>query len=154
MPRHPLARGILVLLAGIALAAWVGLGRALFGIAGDLAIVYTLTLGTLIVVLHLLIAWSVVRAARRGYRHRPATIGTLVTSWACGVLLGLLIPDITATGLQTILTRGEEPALGIAIGFANPLGVITLVFAVVAAVAARGDAAGRAHLPSEEELFD
>jgi hypothetical protein len=64
-----------------------------------------------------------------------------------------MIPDVTAHGLQTILTGSAEPGLGIAIGFANPLGVLMLVFAVAALILARGDAVGRADAPTEDELF-
>ena len=75
------------------------------------------------------------------------------SGWIVTVILGLLIPDVTADGLQTILTRGAEPGLGIAIGFANPFGVVMIVFGIVAAALAHGDAAGRAYAPSEDELF-
>lgn len=75
----------------------------------------------------------------------------LIASWACGILLGLTIPDATEQGLQTILTGAEEPGLSIAIGIANPLGIIMLVTGIVALVLARGDAKGRAHRVAEEE---
>ena len=117
---------------GVVLAAWVAFGRMLFGVAGSLTPVYALTLGVVIAALHVFVALASLRTAQRGFRHRPATIGTLCASWACAALLGLLIPDLTADGLQTILTRGAEPGLGIAIGFANPLGVITIALAITA----------------------
>ncbi|UUT35373.1 hypothetical protein [Microbacterium elymi] len=62
-----------------------------------------------------------------------------------------MIPDVTPDGLQTILTGAAEPGRGIAIGFANPLGVIMLVLAVIALVLATGDAKGRADAPRVEE---
>lgn len=152
MLSRPMVRGALIVVAGVVLAAWVAFGRALFGLAGQLTPVYALTLGTVLVVLHLFVARGVVRTAHAEYRHRGATFGTLFASWGCAILLGLLIPDITAYGLQTILTGTAEPGLGIAIGFANPLGVIMLVFGVLAAVLARGDSLGRADAPHEEDL--
>ncbi|WP_308490903.1 hypothetical protein [Microbacterium terrisoli] len=146
-------RGVIVVGVGVVLAAWIAFGRALFGIAGDLTAVYALTLAPLLVVLHLFIGQGVVRTQRRGFRHRRATFGTLYASWGCAVMLGLLIPDMTPGGLQTIATGASEPGRGIAIGFANPLGVIMIVFAVAALVLARGDAHGRADAPSEDELY-
>ncbi|WP_417562598.1 hypothetical protein [Microbacterium sp.] len=150
--RSPLP-GYLIVVVGLVLALWIAFGRVLFGVAGELTVVYALTIAPLLVVLHLFIAQGVLRTARRGYRSRRATFGTLYASWGCAVLLGLLIPDLTSTGLQTVLTGGSEPALGIAIGFANPIGIIMFVFAVAALILARGDANGRADLPTEEELY-
>jgi hypothetical protein len=78
------------------------------------------------------------------------TVAMLVVSWVCGILLGLMIPDVTALGLQTILTGPHEPGLGIAIGVANPLGIIMLLTGIIALVLARGDAKGRAIVAEED----
>src|SRR5690554_5337467 len=151
MQPRSIAPALLVLFIGLLVAVWVSVGRALFGISGELTQVYVFTLGLLIFLLHAFIAEALLRAAQHGYRNRPATVAMLVASWACGVLLGLTIPDATPQGLQTILTGGEEPGLSIAIGIANPLGIIMLVTGIVALVLARGDAKGRAHQVLEEE---
>lgn len=151
MKPRSIAPALLVAFAGLAIAAWVSVGRLLFGVAGELTQLYTFTLGLIIVVLHAFIAEALLRAAQHGYRIRSTTIAMLIGSWVCGILLGLTIPDVTPLGLQTILTGGEEPGLSIAIGVANPLGIIMLVTAIVALVLARGDAKGRAHLVEEEE---
>ncbi|WP_051191861.1 hypothetical protein [Microbacterium luticocti] len=153
MPKRSSLPGVLAGVVGVVLAAWIAFGRALFGVAGSLTPVYALTLGLIYLLLHIFIAQALVRTARRGLRVRRATVGTLCTSWGCAVLLGLLIPDVTASGLQTIVSGASEPALGIAIGFANPAGVVMLVFAVIALVLARGDALGRADAPPEEDGY-
>ena len=150
MQTRSTAPGILVALAGLVLAAWVVGGRALFGIAGELTQLYAFTLGLVIIVLHAFIAEALVRTAHHGHRTRATTIGMLIASWGCGILLGLMIPDMTELGLQTILTGPEEPALGIVIGVANPLGIIMLVTAIVALGSARGDAKGKAHTVPED----
>lgn len=142
--------GTLVIIGGILLAAWVSAGRALFGVAGDLTPVYIITLGFAIAVLHFFVGRSLLRAARRGHRIRPITLVQLAFSWICGVLLGLMIPDITAEGLQTIVSGTTEPALGIAVGIANPLGIICLGTAIVALVLARQDAHGRRPVAEED----
>lgn len=126
-------------------------GRALFGMAGELTQVYAFTLGIAIIVLHAFIAEGLVRTAHHGYRTRPATIAMLAVSWGCGILLGLMIPDATELGLQTILTGPDEPGLSIVIGVANPLGIIMLVTAIVALGLARGDAKGKAHAVADED---
>nr|WP_274638328.1 hypothetical protein [Microbacterium bovistercoris] len=143
--------GIFIGIGGVVLAAWIAFGRALFGIAGELTLVYALTLGVIYAVLQVFLGRSVARTAQRGHRLRGATLGTLFASWGCAVLLGLMIPDVTPDGLQTILTGAAEPGRGIAIGFANPLGVIMLVLAVIALVLATSDAKGRADAPRVEE---
>jgi hypothetical protein len=142
---------VLILAAGMVIALWVALGRALFGVAGELTQLYTFTLGLLIFLLHAFIAEALLRAAQHGYRARTTTLAMLFVSWACGILLGLTIPDVTPQGLQTILTGASEPGLSIAIGVANPLGIIMLVTGIVALGLARGDARGKAHAVTEED---
>src|SRR5690554_86821 len=151
MQPRPIAPALLVLFVGFLLAACVGVGRVLFGVAGQLTQLYTFTLGLFIFLLHAFIVEAMLRAAQHGYRTRPAPRAMLIASWACGILLGLMIPDATPLGLQTILTGASEPGLSIAIGVANPLGVIMVVTGIVALVLARGDAKGRAHVIPEEE---
>lgn len=150
MQPRSIAPALLVLFAGLLVAAWVSAGRVLFGVAGELTQVYTFTLGLVVFLLHAFIAEALLRAAQHGYRSRPATTGMLIASWACGILLGLMIPDVTPLGLQTILTGPHEPGLGIAIGVANPLGIIMLVTAIVALALARGDAKGNVHRVEED----
>src|SRR5690554_3102888 len=151
MQPRSIAPALLVLFIGLLLAAWVSVGRALFGISGELTQVYVFTVGLVIFLLHAFIAEAMLRTAQHGYRARPATVAMLIASWVCAILLGLTIPDATPSGLQTILTGAEEPGLGIAIGVANPLGIIMLVTAIVALGLARGDAKGKAHLVAAEE---
>lgn len=151
MQPRSIAPALLVIFAGLLLAAWVSVGRALFGISGELTQVYIFTLGLLVFLLHAFIAEALLRAAQHGYRARPATVAMLIASWGCGLFLGLTIPDVTPQGLQTILSGAEEPGLSIAIGVANPLGIIMLITAIVALALARGDAQGKAHLVAEEE---
>ncbi|MHA6670301.1 hypothetical protein ACX3O0_15685 [Homoserinimonas sp. A447] len=141
---------LLVVFVGLVIAAWVSVGRLFFGIAGELTQLYTFTLGLIIVVLHAFITEALARTAQLGHRTRPATVAMLVASWACGILLGLMIPDVTALGLQTILTGPDEPGLSIAIGVANPLGIIMLLTGIIALVLARGDAKGKAVIARED----
>ncbi|WP_224760796.1 hypothetical protein [Salinibacterium sp. ZJ450] len=141
-PTAPTAlRGVLVVVAGILLAAWVVAGRFLFGAGGDLTPLYLL-LGILIVVLHAFIGLALLKTAQGGHRTRGSTVGTLVGAWVCGILLGLTIPDITPIGLQTVITGVTEPGRGIAIGLANPAGIIMIALMIASLVLANQDARG------------
>ncbi|MGO4691610.1 hypothetical protein [Glaciibacter sp. 2TAF33] len=143
--------GVIVAFGGVVLAAWVVGGRHLFGIGGDLTPVFAFTLGLVLVVLHLFIGLALVRTAHRGRPTRPATIATLAVAWACGILLGFTIPDITATGLQTILSSlTSSESLDLVVGLSNPLGIIMLAMSVAALVLATGDASGRWQRGSED----
>jgi len=144
-----MARGTAVLLVGLALALWIVAGRFLFGIGGGLTFAYLL-IGILIATLHALISRAVRRVGERGFSLRPATRGTLIASWGCGALLGLTIPDLTPDGLQTILTGSTQPWLEVAIGVANPAGILTIAFSIIALVLASQDARGPR--PHEDDL--
>lgn len=145
------SRGIGVLLAGVVLALWIVVGRFLFGIGGGLTFAYLLV-GILIVILHVYIGRAIARTSARGFTLRPATRGTLIAAWGCGVLLGLTLPDLTPDGLQTILTGARQPGLEVAIGLANPAGILTIAFTIIALVLARQDANGPR--PHEDDLLD
>lgn len=139
---RPGTLGVVVAGAGVLLAAWVVFGRSVFGVGGSLTVTYALTIGVVLVVLHFFIGRGILRTARRGYRTRRATVGTVIAAWGCGILLGLMIPDLTPIGLQTILTGPSEPGLGIAIGVSNPLGIVMLVMSITALVLATVDSKG------------
>ncbi|MGV8911148.1 MAG: hypothetical protein ACOH14_00905 [Rhodoglobus sp.] len=138
--------GTAVIVAGIAVAGWISFGRHLFGIGGDLTIAYAATLGLIFAVLLVLAGLAVRRTSRRGFETRALTHAMLIASGTCGFLLGLTIPDSTPHGLQTIISGPTEPALGIAIGIANPLGVVGIATAVIALVLAVKDSRGRISL--------
>lgn len=138
--------GVAVIVAGIGVAGWISFGRHLFGIGGDLTIVYAATLGLIFAVLLVLTGLAVRRTARRGFETRVLTQALLIASGICGFLLGLTIPDSTPQGLQTIISGPYEPALGIAIGIANPLGVIGIATAIIALTLAIKDSRGRISL--------
>jgi hypothetical protein len=134
----------------VVLALWIVAGRFLFGIGGELTLAYLL-LGILIVILHVYIGRALTRASARGFRIRPSTRGTLIASWGCGVLLGLTIPDLTPDGLQTFLTGSTQPWLEVAIGVANPAGILTIGFTIITLVLANQDAQGPR--PHEDDLL-
>jgi hypothetical protein len=143
-----MARGVGTFLAGVALALWIVFGRFAFGIGGDLTPVYLL-LGIVIVVLHAFTGQALARTTMRGFTTRRASVATLVAAWGCGILLGLTIPDVTSEGLQTIVSGPVEPWRGIAIGLANPAGIITIALLIAALVLAHQDSRGIA--PTGEE---
>ncbi|MEJ1089598.1 hypothetical protein WDU99_14870 [Microbacterium sp. Mu-80] len=143
-------RGVGVLLVGFAIALWIVFGRFLFGAGGELTVVY-LAIGLIVLVLHVFIARALSRTASRGFPVRPATRGTLIAAWGCGILLGLTIPDITAKGMQTIISGAQQPALDVAIGVANPAGIIMMALTIISLVLANQDAQGPR--PTEDDEF-
>lgn len=136
-------RGAVVASAGIAVAWWVSFGRDLFGIGGGLTLLYAATLGVAFGALFVITGLAVRRTALRGFQTRGMTHTMLIASGGCAFLLGLTLPDITPVGLQTIISGPSEPALGIAIGIANPLGIIGIATAIIALVLAIRDSRGR-----------
>jgi hypothetical protein len=135
--------GVLVACGGVVLAAWIVGGRHLFGVGGELTPVFAGTIGLALVALHFFAGRAIARTARRGRRTRPATVATLAVAWGCGILLGFTIPDITAHGLQTILSTLVGPgSLDLVVGLSNPLGIIMLATSIAALVLASGDASG------------
>ena len=135
--------GGVVVVAGIAVAAWISFGRHLFGIGGDLTIIYAATLGVIFAALLVFTGLAVRRTARRGFETRAITYAFFIASGVSGLLLGLTLPDSTPRGLQTIVSGPTEPALGIAIGIANPLGVIGIATAIIALVLSIRDSRGQ-----------
>lgn len=139
-----------VLIAGLLVALWIVFGRFLFGRGGELTLAYLL-IGVLIVVLNVFIGRALSRATTRRFAVRPSTWATLIASWGCGLLLGVTIPDITPNGLQTILSGTEQPWLDVAIGVANPAGIIMTALTITALALANQDAHGPR--PHEDDLL-
>lgn len=134
---------LIVIAGGLALAAWVSFGRHLFGVGGELTPWFAVGLGIPIAALYAFTGRAIMRTARLGRPTRPSTVVMLVISVVCGILLGLMIPDVTPLGLQTILSGATEPGLSIAVGLANPLGIICLAAAIASLVLAQGDTRDR-----------
>ncbi|MEL0627032.1 hypothetical protein V6245_08760 [Salinibacterium amurskyense] len=135
--------GVAVIVFGIAVAGWVSFGRHLFGLGGDLTVIYAATLGVIFAILLVLVGLAMRRSDLRGFATRPITHAMLISSGLSAFLLGLTIPDNTPEGLQTIVSGPNEPALGIAIGIANPLGVVGIATGIIALVLAVKESRGR-----------
>jgi len=137
---------------GVLAALWVVLGRGLFGPLGSLTVIYALILGLPILVLHALIARALARTARAGFVTRRATWLTVATAWLCFTVLGLTIPDRIDGVLHTLVTGSQQPGLGLAIGIANPMGIIGIGLCVASLILAVSDSRGPRK--SEDEILD
>lgn len=135
------APGILIILGGLLVAAWIGVGRFPFGVAGSLTPLYVF-IGLIVAGLQVATGRALIRGARAGYQAHGWTIAIVLSSWAFGILCGLTLPDATPAGMQTILTGAQEPGLGIAIGVTNPAGMICVILSVAAVILAYRDARG------------
>lgn len=138
----------------VAVPLWITGGRFLTDSAGDLTVVYALTLAP---VLLLLSVTALAVPRRRPGRHPSArSLGLLLIAWACGLGLGFTLPD-TGEGASSVLGAlvGHQ-AEGVAAALSNPLGIIMLFMSIAGCVLAvrdssRADGARRA--PSDEDDY-
>ncbi|HEY5221652.1 MAG TPA: hypothetical protein VIJ18_01165 [Microbacteriaceae bacterium] len=154
-PRTPVsvAPGILIIVGGLLVAAWIAVGRFPFGVEGSLTPLY-LFIGLVIAALQVAAGRALIRGARAGYAARGWTIAILLSSWAFGILCGLTLPDATPSGLQTIVSGAHEPGLGIAIGVTNPAGMVCAILSVAAVILAYRDARGGRPIYDEDAALD
>lgn len=143
-------RNLILGVIGCVLGLWMGAGRWLFGIGGELAIWYLPLIGVPFALLQL---WTVRRiriATDRGRRVGRAPYVSLALSWACAIGFGLTVPDLSGGELVTILSLfGGDFWLGMSIALCNPLGIIA--FATTIAALGFAAAAGREPRPEEDE---
>lgn len=123
--------------AALAVPLWIAAGRLLTGTAGDLALVYALTLAPLLLVL------SVVALAVPGGRpaRRPSIRATVALglAWICGAGLGLTLPD-TGEGASSVLEAWAGPEMsGVAAALSNPFAILMVLLAVIGCVLAVRD---------------
>lgn len=143
--------GVVVIIAGIALGAWMGAGRALFGAGGDFLLAYSLTVGVAIAAINVFTGLQLRKAKRIGRRIHLQTVIALVVAWVGGIGFGITVADQTADGLVSLMSLwGGEILLGMSIGLSNPFGILALGGSIAALVFARLDVRG----PKPEEVPD
>ncbi|WP_298585343.1 hypothetical protein [uncultured Kocuria sp.] len=166
VPHHPTAaqRAVPVLgvPAALLLGAWIAVGRGLAGAAGDLVLLYTLTLALPLTVL-LLVASAMLGRDARAHVPPGASLRSSLTmpaAWAVLLGFGTVLPDrVDGTGVS-VLTRATDPVhLGLSAGFANTLGILSFVLASATVVLAATDLRRtrriqRGEPVSEDEILD
>jgi hypothetical protein len=147
------ARNLVLGIVGVVLGLWMGAGRWLFGIGGELTWWYLPLIGAPFAILQL---WTVRRlrvAADRGRPARRAPYVALILSWVCALAFGLTVPDLVDGELVSIAGHyGGQLWNEMAIALCNPFGIIA--FATTIAALAFAFAAGREPGPTEDELLD
>ena len=144
---HPIRTMTLYLVYPMAFvsAAWITVGRALFGAAGDLVPIFAISFGpALTVILCLGARWMFRDAHRRvasGEHLRVgASWGFVLSVWACWVLaflFGMFIPDYRAgVPVSGIGALAGADYVGYGAGFGNTFGILTFAMAITAAVIA------------------
>ena len=155
-PKQPrpglIALSLVVAVVGAGVAAWMAVGRSLFGAGGDMVPVFTFTILPTYAILQFVVAFFVLRIGLDGTRLHIRTLVFLLLSWLVGFGFGLMVPDTvdgTVVSAFSQLFTGQDTkiALDFAIGFSNPLGIISFALTVVAGVLAWVDSRGR-RLPS------
>ena len=143
--------GIIVMVAGVLIAAWMGFGRTLFGVGGEFVLAYTLTASVAIAALNILTGRAIRRAVAIGHRIHPQTVIAVVLTWIAGIGFGFTVADANESGLDTVMSYlGGETLRGMAIGLSNLFGILTLGGSIAALVFARLDVRG----PKPEEVPD
>ena len=126
-------------------AAWITVGRALFGAAGDLVPIFAISFGpALAVILCLGARWMFRDAHSRvtsgEYARVGASWGFVLSVWGCWVLaflFGMFIPDYRAgVPVSGIGALAGADYVGYGAGFGNTFGILTFAMAITAAVIA------------------
>ncbi|XPP27546.1 MAG: hypothetical protein ACNYNX_05010 [Leucobacter sp.] len=143
-------RNLTCVIIGCALALWMGVGRWLFGIGGELTIWY---LPLIAIPYALLQLWTVRRfriAADRGRRVGRAPFVALILSWVCALGFGFTVPDLVGGELVSILSHLAGPEwLEMSIALCNPFGIVAFTTAIIALAFAA--AAGREPRAEEDD---
>lgn len=143
-------RNLVLGIVGCALGLWMGAGRWLFGIGGELTLWYLPLIGAPFALLQL---WTVRRiriAGDRGRRVGRAPYVSLALSWVCAIGFGLTVPDVSGGELVSILGLFGGPLWNeMSIALCNPLGIVA--FATTIAALGFAAAAGREPRPEEDE---
>lgn len=141
--------GLVVMIAGAVMAAWMGFGRVFFGVGGEFVLAYTLTLSVVITALNVFTGLQIRRANQRGHLIHPQTVVALIVAWVGGLGFGFTVADANESGLSTVMSQlGGELVYGLAIGLSNLFGIMALGGSIAALVFARLDARG----PKPEEV--
>lgn len=147
------ARNLILGLVGVLCALWMGLGRWIFGIGGELTWWYAPLIAVPFAVLQI---WTVRRLRAASDRGRPAGRApyvALALSWACAVGFGLTVPDVHGGELVSILSHlAGDDWIGMSVALCNPLGIIA--FATAIAAVSFAHSAGRTRRLSEDEILD
>lgn len=143
-------RNLILVIIGILLALWMGVGHWLFGLGGELTLWYAPLITLPYALLQL---WTVRRlqiAADRGRRIGRAPFVALILSWVCALGFGLTVPDLVGGELVSILSHLAGPEwLEMSIALCNPFGIVAFTTSIIALAFAA--AAGREPRPEEDE---
>lgn len=124
-------------LCAVTVPLWVAGGRFLTGTAGDLAVVYALTLAPVLLVLS--VVALAVPARRPARRPSVRSMVALGIAWLCGVGLGLTLPD-TGAGASSVLEACAGPEMsGVAAALSNPFAILMVLTAIIGCVLAVRD---------------
>ena len=133
---------VIMVIAAMGLALWIGFGRVVTGALGSLTWVYLLVLALPVLALHTVAAALFHRDSLNYPSHAMSLRGVLTAfaAWAVTVGFGFFLPDTTRHGTESIFTSLTGPhMLGISYGFANTLGVLSVASAAALVLLALTD---------------
>ena len=142
---------VAVVTIGIVLAAWMSVGRWLFGLGGWLTWWYAPGIGLTYALLMMWIARRIRITAERGMHTGRATIVSLILSWISAVGFGITVPDIVDGELVSLLSAWVGPGISgeMSIALCNPFGIVAFAIAFFALGFSMADA--RDPRPEEDE---
>ena len=145
--------GRITIIIGVILAAWMTLGRWLFGLGGELTLWYLPTIGLVYIAVTIWLARRMAVARSRGKRVGRGTIVALVLSWVCAIGFGLTVPDMVDGQLTSIMSAASGSAFSaeMSIALCNPLGIIAFTTLGISIAFAYADA--RDPKPEEDEEY-
>lgn len=116
---------------GVLLALWMSLGRWPFGLTGPVAYWFIPAIGLTYAALQIWLARRLRITRELGKRTRRSVYVTLVLSWACAILFGFTVPELTSDGLVSLLSlwSGSAFSAEMSIALCNPLGIIAFALA-------------------------
>lgn len=143
--------GVIVMIAGVLMAAWMGFGRIFFSVGGEFVLAYSLTASVAIAALNIATGFKIRAAKKIGHRIHPQTVVALIVAWVGGIGFGFTVADANEAGLNTVMALlGGELVYGLSIGLGNLFGIMALGGSIAALIFARLDVRG----PKPEEVPD
>lgn len=128
---------VTVFVLALALAAWVGFGRVLFGWTGTIGMIMSLTVAPIGLVLQGTAGLAMRAAVRRGHSIRRAVVAC-VLAVGSGVLFGATVPEVTDAGVRSLMApTGQTWAVEMTIALCNPLGIVYLATTIATVVFSR-----------------
>ena len=146
-------RNFVIVIVGLLAALFMGFGRFLFGVGGELTWWYAPLIALPFFLQQLFALQRMIIAERRGRSVGRSVYVALVLSWLCALGFGFTVPDLVGGELVSVLSHlAGDSWIGMSIALCNPLGILAFATSIAAVIFA--NLAGRDPRPTEDDLLD